>query len=308
MMQLLHFDSHVSMLPQYHDKLRCLTDTLDHADARPVKSLQDFVVAVHARAAKAGSEGDMSQRAEIMLSLVLDIKNNKRRDKASGPAAVLSPAVVTWLKQCHVGHVQLKGLTWNKLLTSSKKVRHDVCIFRQHPELYKDPDTLKAWLCSTVLQHTIAGVFIADEGLVPLSHSLEIANKADNNDHKISSAWMQTSGPLAVMAHTECHSAETSLGKVLVSSFSLQTGSFLRKYFSTMTLRYGPFQLDATSDNEGRNALCFELWSPANSYTNLTWGGKSTWCNSPFDEVQEVLLQALGRAKIQRSCRLGVQS
>jgi len=84
------------------------------------------VVAVHARAAKAGSEGGMSQRAEIMLSLVLDIKNNKRRDKASGPAAVLSPAVVTWLKQCHVGHVQLKGLTWNKLLTSNKKVRNDV--------------------------------------------------------------------------------------------------------------------------------------------------------------------------------------
>jgi len=39
---------------------------------------------------------------------------------------VLSPAVVTWLKQCHVGHVQLKGLTWNKLLTSNKKVRNDV--------------------------------------------------------------------------------------------------------------------------------------------------------------------------------------
>lgn len=86
--------------------------------------MQDFVVAVHARAAKAGSEGGMSQRAEIMLSLVLDIKNNKKRDRAGGPAAVLSPGVVTWLKQCHVGQVQLKGLTWNKLLTSNKKVRH----------------------------------------------------------------------------------------------------------------------------------------------------------------------------------------
>lgn len=86
--------------------------------------MQDFVVAVHARAAKAGAAGQMSQRADIMLSLVLDIKNNKRRDKASGPAAVLSPGVVTWLKQCHVGHVQLKGLTWQKLLSPDKKVRH----------------------------------------------------------------------------------------------------------------------------------------------------------------------------------------
>ena len=68
----------------------------------------------------------MSQRAGIMLSLVLDIKNNKRKDKANGPAAVLSPGVVAWLKRCHVGHVQLKGLTWQKLLSSSKKVSERV--------------------------------------------------------------------------------------------------------------------------------------------------------------------------------------
>lgn len=80
-------------------------------------------MAVHARAARAGAEGQMSQRADIMLSLVLDIKNNKRRDKASGPAMVLSPSVVSWLKQCHVGHVQLKGLTWQKLLSPKKTVR-----------------------------------------------------------------------------------------------------------------------------------------------------------------------------------------
>ena len=79
-------------------------------------------MAVHARAAKATAEGKLSPRASIMLGLVLDIKNNKRKDKASGPAAVLSPAVVKWLKQSHVGQVQLKGLTWQKLLTKNKKV------------------------------------------------------------------------------------------------------------------------------------------------------------------------------------------
>lgn len=71
----------------------------------------------------------MSQRANIMLSLVLDIKNNKRRDKASGPAMVLSPGVVSWLKQCHVGHVQLKGLTWQKLLSPKKTVGAALSIF-----------------------------------------------------------------------------------------------------------------------------------------------------------------------------------
>ena len=84
--------------------------------------LQDFVVAVHARAAKARAEGLLSPRASIMLGLVLDIKNNKRKDRATGPAAVLSPGVISWLKQSHVGHVQLKGLTWQKLLTRDKKV------------------------------------------------------------------------------------------------------------------------------------------------------------------------------------------
>ena len=80
------------------------------------------MVAVHARAARATAEVKLSPRASIMLGLVLDIKNNKRKDKASGPAAVLSPAVVKWLKQSHVGQVQLKGLTWQKLLTKDKKV------------------------------------------------------------------------------------------------------------------------------------------------------------------------------------------
>ena len=144
------------------------------------------MVAVHARAAKAGSEGGMSPRAEIMLSLVLDIKNNKRRDKASGPAAVLSPAVVTWLKQCHVGHVQLKGLTWNKLLTSSKKVRPDVRMCRQH--LSSARILTPSSPCVQVLPHPLAAALIADRGLAALSHALETANKAD--DHKISSALM----------------------------------------------------------------------------------------------------------------------
>ena len=80
------------------------------------------MVAVHARAAKATADGLLSPRASIMLGLVLDIKNNKRKNKASGPAAVLSPAVVKWLKQSHVGQVQLKGLMWQKLLSKDKKV------------------------------------------------------------------------------------------------------------------------------------------------------------------------------------------
>ncbi len=40
------------------------------------------------------------------------------------------------------------------------------------------------------------------------------------------------------------------------------------------------------------------FWSPANRHTNYTWAGKSTWCNPPLDEVEEVLLQALAGARM----------
>ncbi|KAL0021658.1 hypothetical protein WJX77_006738 [Trebouxia sp. C0004] len=72
---------------------------------------------------------------------------------------------------------------------------------------------------------------------------------------------------------------------------------FSSAMFQHYDTQYGPFQVDATSDNEGRNALCPES-SPANSYTKHTWAGKSIWCNPPFDEVEEVLVQALAGAKM----------
>jgi hypothetical protein len=40
-------------------------------------ALQDFVVAVHARAAEAGGAAALSKRGQSMLELVVDIKNNR---------------------------------------------------------------------------------------------------------------------------------------------------------------------------------------------------------------------------------------
>lgn len=98
--------------------------------------VQDFVLGVHERAATAGVEGAMTKRAEIMLELVIDIKNNRKRDvsgnsksKASGSsskggaAAVLQPGVIKWLKQSGVDDVKLVNLSWKKLVTPDKKGR-----------------------------------------------------------------------------------------------------------------------------------------------------------------------------------------
>ncbi len=62
---------------------------------------------------------------QVMLGLVTDIKNNKRRPGKGADAAppVLPAAVQSWLKASGVGEVELRNVTWAKLLGSNKRVR-----------------------------------------------------------------------------------------------------------------------------------------------------------------------------------------
>ncbi|EIE19666.1 MIF4G-domain-containing protein [Coccomyxa subellipsoidea C-169] len=86
-------------------------------------AMKDFVTAVHARAGKASGEGKLSSRAEVLLSLVLDIKNNKQRSKSSAVSvsSVLSAGVLKWLKSSGMEEVQLRTLSWAKVLQPKKK-------------------------------------------------------------------------------------------------------------------------------------------------------------------------------------------
>ena len=60
---------------------------------------------------------------QVMLSLVVDIKNNKKRSgRDSGPPAVLPPPVHAWLKSSGTADVCLRNITWPKLLRPNKKV------------------------------------------------------------------------------------------------------------------------------------------------------------------------------------------
>ncbi len=88
----------------------------------PVVALQEFVLAVHARAAAARADGGMTSRAEVMLGLVLDIKNNKRHRRVSGQQHVLAPEAHKWLKGAGVAAVQVPPLTWQRLLEGGEKV------------------------------------------------------------------------------------------------------------------------------------------------------------------------------------------
>ena len=74
------------------------------------------MLAVHARAAELGSQGALSQRARLMLDLVVDIKNNRKRgDGAGGRTASLPPPVAKLLRDSNVEAVSLQQLSWEKV-------------------------------------------------------------------------------------------------------------------------------------------------------------------------------------------------
>ena len=97
--------------------------TQSRVPGRKGNMVQEFVVAVHATAAE--RKGEMSQRAEIMLELVVDVKNN-RKSKSSALAntleSYLSQGSLRWLKESRVADTQLKNLTWERLIDPQKKV------------------------------------------------------------------------------------------------------------------------------------------------------------------------------------------
>ena len=59
--------------------------------------------------------------------MVLDIKNNCRRSRGTGGpltiSSVLSAGVLKWLRGCGAEEVQLRNLTWQRVLQHNKKVQ-----------------------------------------------------------------------------------------------------------------------------------------------------------------------------------------
>ncbi|PSC75596.1 nucleolar MIF4G domain-containing 1 [Micractinium conductrix] len=85
--------------------------------------MKEFVVATHARAAEAGAAGGsgLTKRAQMLLELVVDVKNNRRRDDAKRRVVELAPAVGKWLKACGASDAAVGGITWQKVQQRNKK-------------------------------------------------------------------------------------------------------------------------------------------------------------------------------------------
>lgn len=58
---------------------------------------------------------------QVMLSLLLDIKNNRQRGGGAG-AVTLTAGTQKWLKSVGAPAVALHSLSWDKLLAPDKKV------------------------------------------------------------------------------------------------------------------------------------------------------------------------------------------
>jgi nucleolar MIF4G domain-containing protein 1 len=78
------------------------------------ESMKAFVLSVHARAAELGEQGALSQRARLMLDLVVDIKNNRNRgNRSGGQTASLPSDVAKLMRESNVDLVSLDHLTWD---------------------------------------------------------------------------------------------------------------------------------------------------------------------------------------------------
>ena len=88
--------------------------------------LKRVVLAAAAAVARARAADTLTPRADALLSLVLDVKNNRvaaaRGSAAAAPAAAPSPAAAHWLRDVGAADVAtLHGVTWSVLLAPDKR-------------------------------------------------------------------------------------------------------------------------------------------------------------------------------------------
>jgi hypothetical protein len=89
----------------------------------------------------AGSHSFAIWRLQVLLGLVLDIKNNRQRSQGTGSpltiAAVLSAGVLKWLRGTGIDEVQLRNISWQRVLQAGKKV--SCPMIREHQRGARSP-------------------------------------------------------------------------------------------------------------------------------------------------------------------------
>ena len=81
------------------------------------KAMKVFVVDIHRRVGEARRSGKLTSKVDVMLGLVLDVKNNKHR----GLEIPINSTDMKWLKESNMAKVALDGITWSLLLEEDKR-------------------------------------------------------------------------------------------------------------------------------------------------------------------------------------------
>lgn len=81
-------------------------------DAVGMKAL---IESVHAKSATLKASNSLSQRARLMLELIVDLKNNRKRKNMGGHVgleATVPPATLKQLRDCNADAMALHYITW----------------------------------------------------------------------------------------------------------------------------------------------------------------------------------------------------
>ena len=82
-------------------------------------------MSVHAKAAELGAQSALSQRARLMLDLIVDIKNNRKRPTKGGQTAELPPDVLKLVHGSNISAVSLRNLQWDHVRNPTYSLSSD---------------------------------------------------------------------------------------------------------------------------------------------------------------------------------------
>ncbi|QDZ23102.1 MIF4G domain-containing protein [Chloropicon primus] len=86
--------------------------------------MKEFVISVHEKAGRIRSSsngGSLSQKQEILLKSVVDIKNNRQRGNFGRGCHPISPNLSSWFKSAKATELCLQNLSWHTLLSPDKR-------------------------------------------------------------------------------------------------------------------------------------------------------------------------------------------
>jgi len=73
----------------------------------------------------------------------------------------------------------------------------------------------------------------------------------------------------------------------------LEDWQLMTEEMEVLEQNFGPFDVDACSDELGTNAQCKKSWNAKDDCRKKQWGGLNVYCNGPFSQLLSILMHAV---------------